>query len=1415
VDARGAETRYWYDDLGRLGIVTDTYGYTRTYSYDPAGRVIQEADPVGAITAYQYDLIGQIITTTNALGYQTVNHYDPVGRLTETINERGYPTFYFYDANDNLIATTDALGSATVNTYDPAGRLLSTTDPLGRVTQYRYDDNGNQTETIDPRGYTSYTFYDALNRPLHTVDALGNGSWTAYDAAGRTISQTNALGYTTLRGYDLAGQQVWAQTALGYTTVYTYNVAGQLAARRDPDGGVWRFGYDANGNQVSQTNPLGDTWLTEYDLLGRTIRETDPLGAVTEKEYDPAGRRTATTDPRGATSRTEYDLLGQIVRTYCPIGCTQEFGYDAAGNQVWSKDQRGYVTGYVYNALDLQIAQTDALTQTRYTLYDAAGQVTATVDCNGNPTYFGYDLAGNQVVVTDALGYATHTFYDALGQVVSTTNALGDTSYTFYDAVGQVLTETTPLGHSTVYTYDADGRQTARRDAAGYTWATEYDEMSQAIHEIDPLGRVYTTTYDLTGQAIARTDPLGRTTTSDYDPLGRLLVLTGPDGTSQHYTYDPAGNILTEQDGNGNVTRYEYDLNSRLLRKTDALGQVWHYQYDPAGNPTGTATPSGHVILQEYDPLGRLTGKYYDGTPVLALAYDPNSNRTAMTDTLGVTTYQYNELNQLEESTDPAGRTVQYTYYADGQRHTITYPDGTSTALYEYDADGALHQVTAPDDGVTHYERDALGRATLVTQANGVTVATAYDEVSNVLSITQKDAGGAIFARHAYTVDRLDRRIQIVELLPQGAVTTTYSYDDLDRLVDSVSSDGTSTHYTFDDAGNRLTMSGVRLREGTLETCQVDYTYNAANQLLQAVDSVTGPADYTYDADGSRAGEQSAGRRVAYTYDAEAHLIEARVEEFGGGTWAYKDGVYEQYAYDGGGHRVRKDQLLAADNTLVQRREYRYDDTSEWDVLQTYDAGAAPTERRFLYDANLHKLVYWDNGAAGYFQNEALGSVLGTTNASGSPVSSELMRYGDYGQEDGLATALPTDDAFTGYERDAYTVLDYARNRYYDPSTGTFLTLDPFAANNADLLDLHRYLYVQASPLNAIDPVGLFRLTSRSLGVVEKGDTLSRIARDNRTTVNAILKLNPQIRNRNKIYPGQQIRLPNRSAKSAAQLKQSAARAAGQTPSTCGTKKCGFYYVTQEGDTASKIAQKYGIAIPARPSGRLASSIWDVRYNRSVSAGGRVYIPCNDGGDWKRKIFPWLDLAVYSPPPETTAPTVQEASCNLKSVPLYDQNIKGCGSKYCGATALAMILNCFWPDIDQVSVCKAVGESADKGDLVKEFNDQAVKHGSSLRVATSPYRPGGTQWDNAEDPSKPIRDQIDINFPPLILIANSRERGHWIAVTYYNEHSFWYNDPATGTMVQTPRADLVEQWGTLAKRSDGTKNSNAGWLVGR
>jgi RHS repeat-associated protein len=61
---------------------------------------------------------------------------------------------------------------------------------------------------------------------------------------------------------------------------------------------------------------------------------------------------------------------------------------------------------------------------------------------------------------------------------------------------------------------------------------------------------------------------------------------------------------------------------------------------------------------------------------------------------------------------------------------------------------------------------------------------------------------------------------------------------------------------------------------------------------------------------------------------------------------------------------------------------------------------------------------------------------------------------------------------FAAEMRDSYIKLIYLRSRIYSPSTGRFLTKDSWHGNYTRPLSLNGWIYVEADPINAIDPSG-------------------------------------------------------------------------------------------------------------------------------------------------------------------------------------------------------------------------------------------------------------------------------------------------------------------------------------------------------
>ena len=105
-----------------------------------------------------------------------------------------------------------------------------------------------------------------------------------------------------------------------------------------------------------------------------------------------------------------------------------------------------------------------------------------------------------------------------------------------------------------------------------------------------------------------------------------------------------------------------------------------------------------------------------------------------------------------------------------------------------------------------------------------------------------------------------------------------------------------------------------------------------------------------------------------------------------------------------------------------------------------------------------------------WFHHDQLGSTRALTDGAGRLALN--AGYDPYGNLLGVATVnseqVNTNLLFSGQYRDSETGLYYLRARYYDPTTGQFLSRDPAVA-----MTRSPYGYVGGNPLNASDPTGL------------------------------------------------------------------------------------------------------------------------------------------------------------------------------------------------------------------------------------------------------------------------------------------------------------------------------------------------------
>jgi RHS repeat-associated protein len=177
------------------------------------------------------------------------------------------------------------------------------------------------------------------------------------------------------------------------------------------------------------------------------------------------------------------------------------------------------------------------------------------------------------------------------------------------------------------------------------------------------------------------------------------------------------------------------------------------------------------------------------------------------------------------------------------------------------------------------------------------------------------------------------------------------------------------------------------------------------------------------------------------------------------------------YFYDADG-------TLAAQTTSGSTISYTQDLAAPLSqVLQVTD-GVTTTD--YLY--GVERLAAVQGGTRTWYGGDGLGSVRQTLSDAGTSLGS--VNYDPWGTPE--SGTVPT-FGFTGELQDTATELVNLRARWYSTGKGTFITKDPFEANDAVPQSLHAYTYAHNDPINFLDPSGEYRCRSAGVPMAGRG----------------------------------------------------------------------------------------------------------------------------------------------------------------------------------------------------------------------------------------------------------------------------------------------------------------------------------------
>ena len=394
------------------------------------------------------------------------------------------------------------------------------------------------------------------------------------------------------------------------------------------------------------------------------------------------------------------------------------------------------------------------------------------------------------------------------------------------------------------------------------------------------------------------TDHTGRTVTYTYetDPFSsypRLKKVTYPDSSLIEYQYDSEGRMSGIINERGILEVFnEYDANNRVIKQTHADGGVYTFNYTVAGGnitETTMTSPNGAVT----------TWRFYDDEGVFRDKYI-----THVTTPDGITKYEREAgTNLLLSVTDPLNRKMTYTYYPNGQTHTVTdnlnntttyeyepvygLPSKITNALlkdttytYTYDANNKITKVEIRDPllKLTTINYNSYGIPTSITDPNNNTTTFLYENVGKPAELTKMI--DMLTNTYSLGYDSIGRLWTVTDAKGK---TTTYTYDEMNRIKEVKDPLGFITRYGYSWDGKLTVVSDAKNHD-------IRYEYDERSRVKKMTDQLGRVESYTYDtSDNLVSMTDRKGQVTTFnTYD-----LMNRVKKI-----TYHDSSFTDYTYD-------------------------------------------------------------------------------------------------------------------------------------------------------------------------------------------------------------------------------------------------------------------------------------------------------------------------------------------------------------------------------------------------------------------------------------------------------------------------------------------------------------------------------------
>jgi RHS repeat-associated protein len=924
--------------------------------------------------------------------------------------------------------------------------FTNSTDPA--LSGAKIINNGDSTRTLTTKDGTQYKFDYKDNMSGWLIEIK--------DKNGNKLTLTRRTNFeggsikkiTTQEGRTITFNQIHigifnrtnsiVDDATGKTVNYTYETDPfspypRLKTVTYSDTSSIQYEYDPQGRMSGVINKNGIREVFNvYNSDNRVTTQTHADGGVYTFNYTTASgniTETSMTAPNGAvTTWRFYDDSGAFRDQYL----TQMTTSDGI-----TKYEREPGTNLIKKITEISNINTKK--ETSYTYYTSADFT--------NPNDIRIGLT--KTITDNVKNVTTYEYEPVYGMPAKITNALGkDTTYTYaYDDSNRItkteirdpLQTADPALLPTVINYNLNGLPESITDPDNNTTLLYYENTgkpTELTKIIDPLNNISKIEYDSLGRQNSTTDAKGKTTSYKYDAMDRITEVMDPLYHTTQYSYDLNGNLLSVIDPKSNMLRYEYDDRNRIKKMTDQLGKVETYEYyrgteiipTTGDNLKSITDRKGQITtFNEYDPMGRIKKITYHDDSYVA--------------------YEYDEFGRLKTINDSISGAINYTY--------------SDTGCSQGCSEGATDKIASETTplGSISYTYDALGRRKTMQVAGQPVVN--YEYYDNNLPKEINQIVDSVNRRYyfEYYSDGTRKNMQYFKgTNTMPLMTTTYSYDNANRLTNLLHKKSTTTLenliYQYDPNGNRTNMnrSSVTLPSRDPVTSA---SYDNKNEMLTFVPQTGSAKNIVYDDNGNMTSVTNSCGTTTYSWDVRNRLV--GINGFTLTSASTCTALSASFKYDALGRRYQK-----VVNGVITK--YIYDGL---DIIQEKNANGVVTAnyiRTLNIDEPLARIK--SGGTIRQYKTDALGSVIALTDDTG--VVKTTYSYDPFGNVTAGGAEPNSDNPFqyTGRENDG-TGLYYYRARYYSPELQRFISEDPIRDGN------NYFVYAANNPLRYTDPMGL------------------------------------------------------------------------------------------------------------------------------------------------------------------------------------------------------------------------------------------------------------------------------------------------------------------------------------------------------